>query len=73
MEKFKVTIKLIDVPHEDWANYLFDFTDKYNIKMEFHLDTYWCVMSWEAYQDMLLISNHFEAKGQTIIVKKGGL
>jgi hypothetical protein len=73
MDKFKVTIKVIDIPYTEWSSYLFDLTNKFDVKIEGRLDTYWGMVDEKAYEEILHIVSIFESRGKTIIVKKGGL
>lgn len=73
MKRFKITVKLINVKHEDWIPYMHDIMEEHKITFSVHKDTYVCIGDENCYLSIDTVANIFESKGQTIIVNTGGL
>lgn len=73
MKELKISIKLIDVTHEEWNRYLDVIKKDHKISFTINKDTYLCIGNDDVLKDVLLAVDMFKEMGKTIIVNTGGL
>ena len=73
MKNYRVSVKLIDVTHQEFENYKIGFCLKNKCLMERLKDTYFCETTNEGYRDLQQIKEIFELKNKTIFINKGSI
>jgi hypothetical protein len=73
MKKYKITVKLINVGHEEWIPYMHNIMEEFKITFSMHKDTYVCMGDDDVMKQIDIVADIFESKGQTVLINCGGI
>jgi hypothetical protein len=73
MKKYKITVKLINVEHEEWIPYMHNIMEEFKITFSMHKDTYVCMGDDDVMKQIDIVADIFESKGQTVLINCGGI
>jgi hypothetical protein len=73
MKNYRVSVKLIDVTHQEFESYMNGFCFTHKCRMEMLKDTYFCETTDEGFRDLEQIKEVFALKNKTIFINKGSI
>jgi len=73
MKRYKITVKLINVRHEEWTPYMHNIMEEFKITFSMHKDTYVCMGDDDVMRQIDIVADIFESKGQTVLINCGGI
>lgn len=73
MKTYRVSVKLIDVSHLEFEDYMNGFCFTHKCRMERLKDTYFCETTDEGFRDLEQIKEVFALKNKTIFINKGSI